>query len=192
MPPPPKLPRRKLSKAHLPRKVGGDSDGKEITKLKKDVGFIATGDVAAKAMILGHYLNSSMLFAQQINERFEQDRAIQRKLKIDFKNDLLAYVRWVDAPGNQVPLHPNARLPKNGHPDLKQHVGFRATGMTAAKAIILGYYHPYAHLFQEVISRQFEKEPVIQTTLKKNHKNNLYAYLDSLYCYKQTCNNNNT
>jgi hypothetical protein len=148
------------------------------------VGFIATGDVAAKAMILVHYLNSSMLFAQQINERFEQDRTIQRKLKIDFKNNLLAYVQWVNAPGNQIPLHSNARLPKNGHPDLKQHVGFRATGMTAAKAIILGYYHPYAHLFQEVICRQFEQELVIKMTLKKIHKNNLYTYLDSLYCYK--------
>jgi hypothetical protein len=182
--PPPKPPRPNLSKARHPKKIGGDSDDKEIAKLKKDVGFIATGDVAAKAMILGHYLNCSMLFAQQINERFEQDRSIQRKLKIDFKNDLLAYVQWVNAPGNQVPLHPNARLPKNGHPDLKQHVGFRATGMTAAKAIILGYYHPYAHLFQEVICGQFEQETVIQMTLKKIHKNNLYTYLDSLYCYK--------
>lgn len=156
------------------------------------MGFIATGDVAVKAMILVHYLNSSMLLTQQLNEKFDQDRAIQKKLRIDFKNDLLAYVRWINAPGNQVPLHPNARLAKTGHNEIKQHVGFRATGEIAAKAIILGYYHPYAHLFQEVICRRFESEPAIQMTLKKVHKNDLYAYLQSLYCYKQTCKNQPT
>ena len=148
------------------------------------MGFIATGDLAAKAIILAYYVNSSMLFARQINEKFERDRTIQRKLKIDFKNNLLAYVRWIKAPGNQVPLHANARLVKTGQREIKQHVGFRALGITAAKAIILGYYHPYAHLFQEVICRQFDLETVIQMTLKKNHKNDLYAYVDSLYSYK--------
>ena len=148
------------------------------------MGFVAAGDIAAKALILGHYVNISMLFAQQINEKFDGDRTIQRKLKIDFKDNLLAYVQWVNAPGNQVPLHANARLPKTGYSELKQHVGFRAMGETAGKAIVLGYYQPYAHLFQEVIGRQFEEETIIQMTLKKIHKKDLYQYLDSLYCYK--------
>jgi len=46
--PPPKPPRRNLSQAHYPKKIGGDSDEQEITKLRKDVGFIATGDVARR------------------------------------------------------------------------------------------------------------------------------------------------
>jgi len=106
-------------------------------------------------MILVHYLNSSMLFAQQINERFEQDRTIQRKLKIDFKNDLLAYVQWVNAPGNQVPLHPQRKASQKWTSQPQTACGFRATGRPPPKPSFSAITTPTRTCSQEVICRQF-------------------------------------
>jgi hypothetical protein len=155
-----------------------------LAKLKKQVGIIAQGDLGAKAMIMARYLSAAKLFERNLDQKFDTDRTIQKKLKIDFHGDLMAYVEWVNGPDNQVPVHANARLPKSGAPGLKQHVGYSATGVSAAKAIIFGYYHPYAPFFQEVINRQFEADSVIQMNLQKAYKNNLYAYVDALYSYK--------
>jgi hypothetical protein len=146
--------------------------------LKKHVGFFSSGDTAAKATILAHYVNYSKLFEGHLHCLFDHDRVIQRKLKSDFDYNLMAFVRWIQSPDNQIPLHANMKGDKTGPIDLKKFVGFTTTGVTAAKTIILGYYYPYGQLLQDVIHQQFEQDPMIQNMLRKT--GDLYALLRSL------------
>lgn len=132
-------------------------------------------------MILGHHLSYSKLFARQLNEQFDQNRIIQKKLKDDFKDSLSAYYEWVVSPENKPPVHPNLKVADSRCPQVKKYVGFTTTGATAAKTVILGHYFAYSVLLHDYIHERFGEDAAIQATLKNVHRNDLYAFLVSLY-----------
>jgi hypothetical protein len=160
------------------RKVGGNGEEEQLKQLKKAVGLYSTGDTAAKATILAHYISYSKLFECRWTSFFDHDPVIQKKLKNDFNRSLMAFVRWIEAPGNQVPMYSPTRAEKSGNPTVKKFIGFTATGAFAAKSIIMGYYRPYGQLIEEVIHGCFDNDTAIQSRLRKCD-NNLYRLLRS-------------
>jgi hypothetical protein len=146
--------------------------------LKKAVGFYSTGDTAAKAAILAHFISYSKLFEHRWTCLFDHDLVIQKKLKNDFNRSLAAFVRWIEAPGNQVPMYSLTKTEKAGKSTVKKLIGITATGAFAAKTIILGYYRPYGPLIEEVIHKCFDNDTAIQSRLRKCD-NNLYQLLRS-------------